>query len=302
MYRFRKVLAHLGLRDGDEDAAVVQFASKVSHLAHSQRVEFIHVAAKVEVPQELKERYPWLMEPIDEAARQRMEKTVAENYKGHEEAKMTVEVVDGIPAQLVLERAKADDIDLLIVGHSEDDGLLGTKLARKATCSVLTVPAGANPEFQRLLVPLDFSKYSGNAMDVAAAFGHSQGLKVLHGLHVYSMPTGAHRTALNREDFARDLKQHCERTFNTFIQKIDCHNLEVEALLVESPLVPQAVLSAAKQNKADLIVLGCRGKDSFTAALLGSNTEAILRQATLPVVAVKEKGTGRALLQTLLGA
>ncbi|MGF1449355.1 MAG: universal stress protein [Opitutales bacterium] len=302
MYRFRKVLAHLGLRDGDEDAAIVQYASKVSHLAQSQRVEFIHVAAKVDVPTELKQRYPWLMEPIDEAARQRMEQTVQAHYNGYEGAKMSVEVVDGIPSQLVLERAKTDDIDLIVAGHSEDDGLLGTKLARKATCSVLTVPAKANPEFERVLVPLDFSKYSNNAIDVAAAFGQAQGLQALHGLHVYSVPVGAHRAAMNKEDFARDLKAHCERTFNDFLKKANCHGLQVESLLVESPLVPQAILSAARQNKADLIVLGCRGKDSFTAALLGSNTEAILREATIPVVAVKEKGTGRALLQTLLGA
>ncbi|MGF1485086.1 MAG: universal stress protein [Opitutales bacterium] len=302
MYRFKKLLVHLSLQDGSEDAAIIAYAGKITKLAESESVTFLHVAAKIDIPATLKQRYPWLVEPIDEAARQRADAYVKEHFDGFAATKVTVEVCDGNHSQVLLERAKNDDVDLIIIGSKEDDGQLSVKLARKATCSVMTVPEGANADFKQILVPLDFSRFSGNALDVAVAFADAEKLPSIHGFHAYCLPTGYHRATISKQQFEADLEAHAQTQFDSFISGQDTRGIQVETHIANSPLIPQAALRAAKEAQADLIMIGCRGKDSFTASLLGSNSEAILRMATIPVVAVKEKGTGRALLQSLLGA
>jgi nucleotide-binding universal stress UspA family protein len=49
-------------------------------------------------------------------------------------------------------------------------------------------------------------------------------------------------------------------------------------------LPAQAILSAAAEHHADLIVLGAKGRGTFPNLLLGSTAERVLRHAKLPVL------------------
>jgi nucleotide-binding universal stress UspA family protein len=62
--------------------------------------------------------------------------------------------------------------------------------------------------------------------------------------------------------------------------------VRVEWLLREAPDV-QAILDAAAELKADLIVMGTHGRTGFRRLVLGSVTEEVLRKAPCPVLTVK---------------
>jgi nucleotide-binding universal stress UspA family protein len=49
----------------------------------------------------------------------------------------------------------------------------------------------------------------------------------------------------------------------------------------------ESIVAVADEKKADLIVLGSRGRGSVTSALLGSVSHAVLRRASRPVLVVK---------------
>jgi nucleotide-binding universal stress UspA family protein len=97
------------------------------------------------------------------------------------------------------------------------------------------------------------------------------------------------------EDYANYLAED-------FLAGQDLKGIEPKMELVRGNMPGHTVISWAKQNEVDLVVAGCRGKDAFSAALLGSNTEEMLRHTTVPLVAVKEKGTARGLLKSILEA
>jgi nucleotide-binding universal stress UspA family protein len=48
------------------------------------------------------------------------------------------------------------------------------------------------------------------------------------------------------------------------------------------------ILKAARRPAADLIVIGTRGKGGVAGLLLGSTSEAVLRRARIPVLAVPQ--------------
>jgi nucleotide-binding universal stress UspA family protein len=81
-----------------------------------------------------------------EAARETLERTVAEATGGEPGLAVTVAVKTGIPADVILETAEELGADLIVVGTRGRQGverlLLGSvaeRVARKARCSVLSV-------------------------------------------------------------------------------------------------------------------------------------------------------------------
>jgi nucleotide-binding universal stress UspA family protein len=62
-------------------------------------------------------------------------------------------------------------------------------------------------------------------------------------------------------------------------------NIACDALVREG-YAPQVVLTAARQFKADRILLGTRSRGKMSKLLLGSVAEQVLRSATLPVITV----------------
>ena len=93
----------------------------------------------------------------------------------------------------------------------KNSGTLSTKLARKLPCSILFVPEGANPWYKKILVPIDFSENSKDAMDVAVAFGVANAMKEISCLHIYSVPNGYYKTGKSFEEFAEIMKGNAEK-------------------------------------------------------------------------------------------
>jgi nucleotide-binding universal stress UspA family protein len=57
-----------------------------------------------------------------------------------------------------------------------------------------------------------------------------------------------------------------------------------ETLHVEHDIPWRAILDAAKEQGCDLIVMASHGRTGFSAAFLGSQTQKVLAQATVPVL------------------
>jgi nucleotide-binding universal stress UspA family protein len=68
---------------------------------------------------------------------------------------------------------------------------------------------------------------------------------------------------------------------------------EIEMVVVQNEPVP-AILNAAEQAKAGLIVMGTHGRSNFRRFLLGSVAEKILHETDRPVLTVREKKGGGA--------
>ncbi len=300
MKRFKKLLVHLDL-EGAHDAAAVRYASAVSRLSRSQRVEFVHIGPVAPLllgsPDDSPARAaPWLAQ-----AKAEVEALVRQHFRGPPTCRVKVQVLGGAGFHDLLDQLRRGDTDLILVGKSESNGPFVEKLARKAPCSVMVVPSGRSVAYRHILVTTDFSEPSARAMEVAAAFARARKLKHLVCFNGYQVPYGQHRTGIPREQFRQDTEAWRQRHFEEFRQKADLRGLTTEFICRETPVVALGILKAAAQQQTDLLVMGARGMDALAEALLGSTTAQVVRETPMPTLVVKTKGAGQSLLALLLG-
>jgi nucleotide-binding universal stress UspA family protein len=302
MYRFKRLL--VGVSFANQDGASIRYAAMISRLAKLEKVVFLHVASRVDVPEDLLKEYPDLFQPVDEYARGEMEELVQKYFDGHPDTKISYEVVEGSPLIEFLRKAKEEDIDLIVMRKRREPTAKGTlfeKLARKAPCSVLFVPEGSKAWFTNILVPVDFSDNSFDAMQTAVAIGLiATGIKEIYCLHVYTVPMGYYKTGKSYEEFAEIMKGHAEKYYEDFIKKVDLKGLTAVPIFKLDKKEYKGIEEVIEERGISLVVIGARGRKAGAGVLLGSVTEHLIEATTVPLIAVKKKGTGMSILEALL--
>lgn len=296
MKRFQHLVVNLSL--ADTDAALLAWTSRLVQIAGSARVTLIHAWQPVDLPGELLERYPWLVQPGEEVVRERMNHLISSHLQVGSDVAVERRVVQENPLGAVLSAAVEGGADLVVCGRSTIERQLSERLARKAPCAVFSVPPEAGAGFSRVLAPVDYSEFSRQSLDVALAFAAAGGASVT-AMHAFSVHWGQSRTALSRDEFVADLRAFHERRLREFVEDTGKRGVAVDYWVAEAALTSAAISDVASRGRHDLVVIGCRGHDAIYATLLGSTAEAILQQCPVPVVAVKEKVRDASLLATL---
>jgi len=300
MKRYKKVVVLLGLSQGDEP--VVRWGAKIAELADTEEVVFIHPMDIGDLPTKAKEKYPWLAEPLGEQALAKMKSVVESAWDGPEDTAIGYRVVDRASQTMaVLEVAVEVEPDLVIIARDDFGHDLAIRLARKAPCSVMVIPGHDEPKLDRIIVPTDFSIHCEQAFDIATAFGEAQGIQCIDSVHVYELHRFSHRVTVPMDELRRLMDEYAQEQHEVFLARVDNKGIPIWPKQVCSPLTPQAICREAEDLGCDLIVVGCRGKDTLTAMLLGSNAEELMRLSPVPLIACKAKGTGMQLLNALLG-
>lgn len=189
---------------------------------------------------------------------------------------VTISVVarPGSPADMLIDEAVQQHVDLLIMGLVGDEpvkarqlGSLATALIPRTLVPILLVPPGAifrKPQIMILAIDLSQS-IDSLAVDIALRFAH-----LLHStLDVVCVEDEPDELQQKAASHFRDLLRHQPHTFN-FIPGYDV------ALALETYL---------SQYKADWLILLPKPHSRLRTWLLESDTQEVARLATLPVLA-----------------
>jgi nucleotide-binding universal stress UspA family protein len=140
-----------------------------------------------------------------------------------------------------------------------------------------------------ILVPFDFSDASERALAWAAALQRSIGgstLRVWHALN--PVPPGAAlagaATPIAVASFSDEDIAQVERAMKDAMAK---HGADGAIEVVVTGAVGDAILTAARQRGANLIVMGTHGRGGIKRAVLGSVADFIVRHAECPVVTMR---------------
>lgn len=158
--------------------------------------------------------------------------------------------------------------------------------------------SGLGFKIERILVPLDFSPASMQALDYAVSVA-KQFRAAIHLLHVHppdeasSVPGAGHLLLQSAEAIERlneELTGIHQKRVEPFCPQ-NCH--------IRGGRPYQQIISLAREIDADLIVLSTRGHSGLRHLLLGSTAERVVRGAPCPVlVARKRKQTSKAANKT----
>jgi nucleotide-binding universal stress UspA family protein len=148
-------------------------------------------------------------------------------------------------------------------------------------------PMKANQEIQEILVAVDFSEQSDQALDAAVEFAkrYSAELHIVHGLDV-RIPLMTPYEVVVPAAFIDEARRVAASNLATIVQKVAAEGVTVSSHLSEAPAA-SAIVDLAKKVGADLIVMGTRGRTGLKHVLLGSVAERTLREAPCSVLTVK---------------
>ncbi len=207
----------------------------------------------------------------------------------------------GEPWRAIVAAARERQADLLVMGTHGRTGLehtlLGSvveKVLRRAPCPVLSVRAGApvaEPRaVRRILVPVDYSENSGQALGTALAFAPLLGANV-EVVHVWDRPPWMSDTMTVRVDGSEKalgalIRENAEREMTEFLAKTTLAGAaELQHRLISGDPAG-AVLRELESGKYDLVVIGTHGRGGLKHLLLGSVAEKLTRLSAVPVLTV----------------
>jgi len=143
---------------------------------------------------------------------------------------------------------------------------------------------------QKILMPTDGSPCSEQAIDKGLELAKKLGAEVTF-LFVMENPLEALWVAPEAVPFAfeleEELKKSAQETLEKLSQKAEAAGVKAKGVLKEDVSPAHAITEMAKDF--DLIVMGTHGRRGLDKLLLGSVTEAVLRQVETPVLVVRCK-------------
>lgn len=295
MYRYKKLMVCLNLDEHDQ--YLIKYAGFISKMAKSEKVLFVYVSDSFDIPDEIKKIYPQLESPPEDMVVKQMQKSADEHFKGHEGTTMAFKAMEGPPLGMLVSYTKDYDIDLLIVGqHPSESAVINPlpeKLARKAFCSVLVIPSDTKVYFEKILVAVDFSDHSLNALDVGSAFAKAANLDHIYILNNYQVPSGHHKTGKTYEEFTDIMLENAKSKLRAVLSKVDLKSVGIKPFFKNNSNIIKGIQKFSESLGDALVVVGARGRSGDIAAiLLGSITEGLIRKTHKPLLAVKEKGEG----------
>jgi Universal stress protein UspA and related nucleotide-binding proteins len=138
-----------------------------------------------------------------------------------------------------------------------------------------------------ILVPVDFSPCSVNALRVALGMAAPEGdVTLLHVIDEHFIEDAVAASLGSSEDIRERLRQQAESNFDSMLSSLDVGQLEVEKMIViGTPFVE--ILKIARDLDLPMIVMGVRGRSTPPEEMLfGSTAEKVLRGSRVPVLCV----------------
>ena len=144
-------------------------------------------------------------------------------------------------------------------------------------------------EIRRILCPIDLSETSKPAFEYAVALAAQLGaeLELLHvyQLPAYALPEGGLEILAGLEV---ELENRLQQQLDEFAKHSTEPSVKITTVLVTG--VPYVeIIRAAKQRKADLIVIGTHGRTGLAHLLIGSVAERVIRTSEVPVLSIRTR-------------
>lgn len=139
---------------------------------------------------------------------------------------------------------------------------------------------------KKIIVPVDFSLYSENALRTAAMFAKQQNaaLIVVHMLELSNAIASVPNSYVQEESVY--YFKIAEKKFKEFLDREYLSDVKITPIIKHYKIFAE-LNDLALAEEADLIIMGSLGASGFKEAFIGSNTEKVVRTSEVPVLVVK---------------
>lgn len=143
--------------------------------------------------------------------------------------------------------------------------------------------------YQRILVPIDGSATSERALDEAIKFAQQQNaqVEVIHVLE--DIWYFDNEDYLNYAELIQSMRGIGEKILAQAQKKLKQARIAAEIKLLETQgeRIASVIATEAKNNRADLIIIGTHGRSGFSRMLMGSIAEGVVRTVHIPILLIR---------------
>jgi nucleotide-binding universal stress UspA family protein len=141
------------------------------------------------------------------------------------------------------------------------------------------------PTITRILVPTDFSPCSQDAVRYAAVLAKRFGASI-SVLHVIETLSYTLTESLQWVDLYAHVRTLVEPMMDGLVRDLREQNFTAVGALIQGVAYDE-IVKKAKEESADLIVMGTHGRRGMRHLLMGSVAERVVRAAPCPVLTVR---------------
>ncbi len=144
-------------------------------------------------------------------------------------------------------------------------------------------------DFNRILVPIDFSMQSSNSIRCGKKMAKALGanLYLLNVIDCGTVESVANIHLISRKTLKDQLVQKAQKKFAILEKEYSLDEVSYE-LLIRTGGVFIQILQVARELKADLIIVHSRGGSKMSHLMFGSTSEKLVHYAHSPVLVLKE--------------
>lgn len=203
-------------------------------------------------------------------------------------------MVLGDPFQAIVDAGEHLDADLVVLGPHRRQALrdvfVGTtveraiRLSRRPVIMVNAVPA---KPYDCVLIATDLSENSAAAVSIARRLGFLD-VGQLAVLHAFEAPAHGlmRRASVGAEElryYVAKEQELADTALSAFLDKVQFAPTHRRTKCVEATTA-QAILEGAREVKANLVIVGSRGRSGLKMLFLGNVAEEVLRDSELAVL------------------
>ncbi|MCP4114875.1 MAG: universal stress protein [Desulfobacteraceae bacterium] len=151
---------------------------------------------------------------------------------------------------------------------------------------------------EKILVCLDLSEYSTPAIDYAVEFAGDSDAKILllnvvnqRDLNAVKLAGAYYPDKLDLDRYVADAKEERYNTIRALVKERFFDKKSAMTIQVTLGVPFEEILRVAEEEKADLIIMGHKGRSNIARTLFGSNAEKVFRHSLVPVVSIRDRET-----------
>ena len=251
----------------------------------------------IETNPEFESTAPAALEKMEQSVRKHLESVQARAKQ--EGVTCEVSVHEGEDSyKYIVDEALAQKSTMIIMGRRGRKGfrrlVMGSTTSwtiGHAPCSVLVVPRAAQVEFKSIVVATDGSKFSTAAASEAIGIAKRNSARLTAIAVVpadLATPADIDFATIAREKLADQDMQAAEKNAKAVKEAAQKAGVDAQAFVM-SGKPADAVMEIAKDQKADLVVVGSHGRTGLDRLLMGSVAERVIVLASCAVLVAKGK-------------
>jgi len=170
---------------------------------------------------------------------------------------------------------------------------LRNKEGRKAQTNKPSPAGGSDIALKKILVPIDFSGHSKNALLYAVPFAERfyTSLDLLYVVEPTIYPADFSFGQIGFQNIEEELKKRGEIELKRLMGNVVHKKITGRyALRTGKPFYE--IIQYAEEEQIDLIIIATHGHSSMEQVLFGSTAEKVVRKAPCPVLVVREGARG----------